>query len=292
MRYKITHTTGYNYSAPASLSQNELFLRPRSTAFQTVNESIIAIKPDPQYRHRRTDYFGNTVDVFMIQHPHNKLDVTATSIVETSQPVIPVYENTLVWEEVARRLAVRNQQSDLEASQFVFASPMITISAGALSYAKPSFIPGKPILACAAHLMHRIFTEYLYDKSACNVDTPVELILANRKGVCQDFAHLAISCLRSLGLAARYVSGYLETIPPPGKPKVFGADASHAWVSIYIPDVGWVDFDPTNDQMANERYITLAWGRDYGDIAPVKGVVMGGGTHRLSVLVDVSAQQK
>ena len=140
--------------------------------------------------------------------------------------------------------------------------------------------------------MRRIFTEYLYDKTASNVDTTVELILANRKGVCQDFAHLAISCLRSLGLAARYVSGYLETIPAPGKPKLVGADASHAWVSIFIPDLGWVDFDPTNNQFAGERYITLAWGRDYGDVAPVKGVVMGGGVHRLSVTVDVSAQDR
>ena len=138
--------------------------------------------------------------------------------------------------------------------------------------------------------MRRIFTDYLYDKSASNVDTSVELILANRKGVCQDFAHLAISCLRSHGLAARYVSGYLETIPAPGKPKLVGADASHAWVSIFVPDIGWVDFDPTNNQFAGERYITLAWGRDYGDVAPVKGVVMGGGVHRLSVTVDVSAQ--
>jgi transglutaminase-like putative cysteine protease len=290
MRYKITHKTGYNYSAPASLSQNELFLRPRSTAFQNAAESIIAIKPDPQYRHRRTDYFGNTVDVFMVQHPHTTLEVTATSIVETSPPAIPPPESTMTWEEVVRRLTFRSQHADLEASQFIFASPMVALSAGTLSYAMPSFPSGKPILAGAADLMNRIFTEYLYDKSASTVDTPVEIVLENRKGVCQDFAHLAISCLRSLGLAARYVSGYLETIPPPGKQKVFGADASHAWVSIYIPDTGWVDFDPTNNQMANERYITLAWGRDYADVAPVKGVVMGGGTHRLSVTVDVSAQ--
>jgi transglutaminase-like putative cysteine protease len=148
-----------------------------------------------------------------------------------------------------------------------------------------------PVLAGAADLMRRIFSEFLYDKTASNVDTTVEAVLNNRKGVCQDFAHLAISCLRSLGLSARYVSGYLETVPPPGKEKVFGADASHAWVSVYVPDIGWVDLDPTNNQLVNERYITLAWGRDYGDIAPVKGVVMGGGTHRLSVMVDVAAEK-
>ena len=139
-------------------------------------------------------------------------------------------------------------------------------------------------------LMQRIFTEFTYDKSATNVDTPVESVLADRKGVCQDFAHLAIGCLRSLGLAARYVSGYLETQPPPGKAKLIGADASHAWLSLFVPDEGWVDLDPTNNLIPGEKHITLAWGRDYGDVTPVKGVVMGGGSHTLSVMVDVVAQ--
>jgi transglutaminase-like putative cysteine protease len=282
MRYIIVHKTGYNYSAPASLSQNELLLQPRQTPVQSVVESAISIAPEPQYRHRRTDYFGNTVDVFMIQHPHNKLEVVARSIVDTVIPGIPRADITLPWEQAAERVAGRNRPADLEASQFVFASPMISLGAQPLSYALPSFPPGVPVLAGAADLMRRIFSEFVYDKTASNVDTTVEAVLNNRKGVCQDFAHLAISCLRSLGLSARYVSGYLETVPPPGKEKVFGADASHAWVSVYVPDIGWVDLDPTNNQLVNERYITLAWGRDYGDIAPVKGVVMGGGTHRLS----------
>jgi transglutaminase-like putative cysteine protease len=292
MRYQVTHTTGYKYSASASLSQNELFLSPRVTACQNIIENSLSIMPEPQYRHRRTDYFGNTVDVFMVQHPHNELAVSATSIVETSQPAPPPPASTAVWEEVARRLARRTQPADLEACQFVFASPMVTVGPSSLSYAEPSFPPGTPVLAGAVNLMYRIFTEYLYDKTASNVETTVELVLANKKGVCQDFAHLAISCLRSLGLAARYVSGYLETMPKPGEPKLVGADASHAWLSIFIPDYGWVDFDPTNNQMANENYITLAWGRDYGDVAPVKGVVMGGGVHRLSVSVDVATQKK
>ncbi len=291
MRYIIVHKTGYNYSAPASLSQNELLLQPRQTPVQSVVESAISIAPEPQYRHRRTDYFGNTVDVFMIQHPHNKLEVVARSIVDTVIPGIPRADITLPWEQAAARVAGRNHPADLEASQFVFASPMISLGAQPLSYALPSFPPGVPVLAGAADLMRRIFSEFVYDKTASNVDTTVEAVLNNRKGVCQDFAHLAISCLRSLGLSARYVSGYLETVPPPGKEKVFGADASHAWVSVYVPDIGWVDLDPTNNQLVNERYITLAWGRDYGDIAPVKGVVMGGGTHRLSVMVDVAAEK-
>lgn len=292
MRYKITHKTGYNYSAPASLSQNELFLHPLVTTTQKVIECQLSIEPEPQYRHRRTDYFGNTVDVFMIQHPHNALAVSAISVVETNNPVTPVPADTLPCEEVVRRLTLHKLPADLEASQFIYASPLITVNRETSTYARPSFSAGTPVLSGAVDLMTRIFTEFSYDKTASTVDTTVEEVLKKRKGVCQDFAHLAISCLRSMGLAARYVSGYLETIPPPGKPKLVGADASHAWVSVYIPDIGWVDFDPTNNLLANESYVTLAWGRDYGDVAPVKGVVMGGGTHRLSVTVDVTAQNK
>ena len=187
-------------------------------------------------------------------------------------------------------MAVHDGPAALEALQFVFASPMIAVNADALTYARPSFPPGKPVLAGAVDLIRRIFTEFTYDKSATTVDTAVDQVLANRKGVCQDFAHLAISCLRALGLSARYVSGYMETAPPPGKPKLIGADASHAWISLFVPDTGWVDLDPTNNLIAGEKYITVAWGRDYGDVTPVKGVVMGGGVHQLSVMVDVKAQ--
>ncbi len=291
MKYRITHTTGYKYSAPASLSQNELFLRPRITPSQKVLEYTLSISPEPQYRHSRIDYFGNAVDVFMVQHPHNELAVSAISSVETSNPVVPSPEHTITWEMVTSRLASPSTAADLEASQFTYASPLVTIIPEALGYGRLSFAAGTPVLVGALDLMRRIFTEFAYDKSASTVDTTVEQVLKNRKGVCQDFAHLAISCLRSLGLAARYVSGYLETFPPPGKPKMVGSDASHAWVSIFIPDSGWVDFDPTNNLLANESYVTLAWGRDYGDVAPVKGVVMGGGTHLLSVTVDVAAQR-
>ena len=186
-------------------------------------------------------------------------------------------------------MVTHRQPEELEASQFVFASPLITINPAVLAYARPSFPPGTPVLAGAVDLMRRIFTEFTYDKSASTVDTSVAQVLASRKGVCQDFSHLAIACLRSLGLAARYVSGYLETQPPPGKPKMVGADASHAWVSVFVPEVGWIDFDPTNNMLVGESHITLAWGRDYSDVAPVKGVVMGGGVHTLSVVVDVAA---
>jgi transglutaminase-like putative cysteine protease len=289
MKYSIVHKTAYRYSEPASLSQNELLLQPRKTDTQRVIQSRLAIIPEPQYLHCRTDYFGNIAHVFMVQQPHNELAMTAVSRVETATPVTPEPEDTPCWETAVRRLAARNHPAELEACQFVFASPLITVNPAAMAYARPSFPPDVPVLAGAVDLMRRIFTEFTYDTSATNVDTCVDQVLASRKGVCQDFAHLAISCLRALGLAARYVSGYLETAPPPGKPKLVGADASHAWISLFVPDAGWVDLDPTNNRIAGETHITLAWGRDFGDVTPVKGVVMGGGVHTLSVMVDVTA---
>ena len=289
MKYTVSHTTGYTYSEPASLSQNELFLYPRTTACQRVLQHTLTIVPEPQYRHKRTDYFGNTVELFMLQHPHNKLEVSATSVVQTIGPITPDPDQTPPWEDVARRLATNHQPGDFEALPYMFASPLVSLGPEVEAYAKTSFAPGAPLLTAALDLMQRIFTEFAYDKTASTIDTTVEQVLENRKGVCQDFAHLAISCLRSLGLAARYVSGYLETIPAPGKTKLIGSDASHAWVSVFVPDVGWIDFDPTNNVVIDQSHITLAWGRDYGDVAPVKGVVMGGGTHRLSVSVDVTA---
>lgn len=290
MIYRVTHNTGYKYSVPASLSQNELFLAPRNTPSQEVLESRLQIEPKPQYLHRRTDYFGNSAHVFMVQHPHNELAITAINLVKTEKPVTPTPELTMPWETVVKRLSEHEDAVELDAQQFTFASPLVPLLPESLSYAQQSFLPGTPVLMSAIDLIRRVFTEFTYDKLASNVETPVNQALANKKGVCQDFALVAISCLRTLGLAARYVSGYLETIPPPGKKKLIGSDASHAWISIFIPDFGWVDLDPTNNLVANETYITVAWGRDYGDVSPVKGVVMGGGAHNLSVTVDVAAQ--
>ena len=291
MKYRVTHTTAYRYSEPASLSQNELYLTPRSSNRQQVLQSQVTFVPQPQYLHRRIDYFGNIAHVLMIEQPHAELSITATSIVRTgrSLPVEP--EASLPWEEVVRRLRKHPFPEDLDAYQFSFASPMVLITTEILAYARGSFPPGIPVLEGAMDLMGRIFTEFAYDKDASTVDTPVDQVLANRRGVCQDFSHLAIACFRSLGLAARYVSGYLETLPPPGKAKMVGADASHAWVSVYVPDEGWIDLDPTNNILPGEMHITVAWGRDYSDVAPVKGVVMGGGLHSLSVEVDVARME-
>jgi transglutaminase-like putative cysteine protease len=226
----------------------------------------------------------------MVHQPHEALALTATSVVSTTRPAITEPADTAPWETVVQRLSAHENLQGLDAYQFVFASPFIPVTAAARAYAQPSFPPGVPVLAGAVDLIKRIYTEFTYDKTATTVDTAVDQVLENRKGVCQDFAHVAISCLRTMGLSARYVSGYMETMPPPGKPKLIGADATHAWLALFVPDTGWVDLDPTNNLIPGERHITLAWGRDYGDVTPVKGVVMGGGVHTMSVTVDVSAQ--
>jgi len=288
MRYRVSHTTSYKYSEPASLSQNELYLQPRETPGQHITDSRFDISPEPIYHRLREDYFGNTVRVIMIQHPHETLTVTAVSTVATTTIAAPSPQSTPPWEHVAERLLLHRNPADLDACQFRFASPLTRLTPAIENYARLFFPPACTVLQGALELTNRIFHDFTYDKEATTIDTPVEEVLTARKGVCQDFAHLAISCLRSLGLAARYVSGYLETQPPPGKPKLTGADASHAWLSLYIPDTGWVDLDPTNNLIPGEQHITLAWGRDYGDVTPVKGVVMGGGSHSMAVTVDVS----
>ncbi len=290
MKYRIIHKTVYRYSEPASLSQNELILSPRTTDTQRVTRHHLAISPEPQYENCRTDFFGNTVQMFMIQHPHDELTMIAESHVETPGEGQVDVLSSPSWEEVAEQLATHSRPADLDAYQFVFESPMIDLDGTVNDYTRPSFPPGRSIMEGALDLMGRIFSEFTYDKNATTIDTRIAQVLESRKGVCQDFAHLAIGCLRSIGLAARYVSGYLETLPPQGKPKLVGADASHAWLSLYVPDQGWVDLDPTNNLIPGNRHITLAWGRDYGDVTPVKGVVMGGGMHTLSVMVDVSPQ--
>lgn len=290
MNYRIVHKTAYRYSEPASLSQNELILQPRETPTQKVDRSRLEIVPEPHYLSDRTDYFGNNVQVFMVQHSHSDLTMVADSQVQSLPCAILPPKQTPPWESVVQRLAAHVQPQELEAYQFVFASPMVAVNASVRKYAEVSFPPNRPVLEGAVHLMERIFSEFTYDKTATTVDTRVDQVLNRKKGVCQDFAHLAIGCLRSLGLAVRYVSGYLETLPPPGKPKLVGSDASHAWFSLFVPERGWVDLDPTNNLLPGETYVTLAWGRDYGDVTPVKGVVMGGGVHTLSVTVDVSSQ--
>lgn len=288
MKYRIEHITEYAYSEPASLSHNEVFLQIRNTPSQQVTEYGIEITPAPPKIIERVDYFGNVCRTFMIQQPHQKMTIHSKCAVETFKRSDIDPTTTSDWQQTAKQLAAPVTEEQLEASQYIYKSPLTVIDTEVTAYASPSFPPGRPVLEGALELMTRIFTDFTYDKTATTVDTSVLQVLRKRRGVCQDFAHLCISALRGLGLAARYVSGYLETLPPPGKKKLVGTDASHAWLSVYTPECGWVDLDPTNNMMPKEQHVIIGWGRDYGDVTPVKGVVMGGGIHQLSVSVDMN----
>lgn len=235
----------------------------------------------------RFDFFDNRVVYFAVQDIHKQLEVQVKTRVEVQQRPFSESSPALPWEETLQRLHQDPDPEIIEARQFVLPSPFIPLTQPLYDYANASFAPGRPVLEAVRALTQRIHQEFTYDPHFTTVATPVSEVLENRRGVCQDFAHFGIGCLRSLGLAARYVSGYLETVPPPGQPRLVGADASHAWFAVYLPGEGWAEFDPTNDCMASEKHITLAWGRDYGDVAPLKGVMSGGGSHTLTVAVDV-----
>lgn len=288
MNYRVIHTTEYEYSGLVGLCHNEARLKPRSLPHQTCINSYITISPQPVDFHEREDFFGNTVSYFSIQQPHERLRITCRSEVSISAERNIISDNANVpWETVVERLQMDRSPDTLDALQYCMDSPMVESNAELADYAQQSFQPGVPILQAVQELMQRIFSDFTYDPEFSNIATPLTEVLEHRRGVCQDFAHLAIACIRSRGLAARYVSGYIETIPPEGKEKLVGADASHAWFSVYLPDVGWVDFDPTNNQMPMDRHITVAWGRDFNDVSPLKGIAFGGGSHKLDVSVDV-----
>lgn len=287
MKYRISHITRYQYSDNASLSHNEFFLTPRNTTGQDCLESRITLSPLPSALSHRKDYFGNTATTTTIQTPHNILEISALSQVSLNPKHRIAPGQTPPWEQVKETVWLHRTPDDLDAFQFVFASPMIPVDERFAAWAGDLFAPGIPILQAALALTDRIYTEFKYDSQATTTTTPVATTFDIKQGVCQDFAHIAIACLRALGLPARYVSGYLHTLPPPGKPRLIGADASHAWLAIYIPGFGWVDLDPTNNIIPGDQHLTLAWGRDYSDVTPVKGTVLGGGQHVLSVAVDV-----
>jgi transglutaminase-like putative cysteine protease len=284
MLYSVTHTTTYTYTDPVSLCHNLVHLRPRVAPRQTCIDTELLVMPEPRAMVRQHDYFGNPVSLFTIQEPHKKLEITARHRIEITGPTIEI-AGRMSWEET--RDALHLNRTHLDGLQFVFDSHYVKQSAKLLEYAAPSFAPGRPLLDAAADLTSRIHRDFRYDAKATTLATPLADVLAQRRGVCQDFAHLAIGCLRSLGLAARYVSGYLQTNVPEGKERLIGADASHAWLSVYCPDVGWVDFDPTNNMTPSERHITIAWGRDYDDVSPIKGIILGGGSHTMTIAVDV-----
>lgn len=289
MRYRVTHTTEFIYEARVGLCYNEARLLPRDLPQQSVQTSGLQIEPMPHDYYERFDYFGNRTAYFSIQQPHDQLSVTAHSEVDTSATIPEETAGRLSWEMARERLRNVRSAEILDASQFVLDSPTVVVNELILNYALPSFTPGRPLIEAVHDLMQRIFHEFNYDPEFSTIATPLKDVLEHRSGVCQDFAHLAIGCLRSMGLAARYVSGYIETEPPPGEERLVGADASHAWFSAFLPEHGWLDFDPTNNQLPGDRHITVAWGRDFADVTPLKGVAFGSGEHELKVAVDVLA---
>ena len=283
MRLHVVHETHYAYTAPVALSQQLLHLTPRALPWQACREHHLQIQPAPGERTERDDYFGNPTTQFLIAAPHESLLVRAESTLD----VAPREQAALArphgaWESV--REAARR-----DASEFLYESPSVETSRDLADYAAKSFARSRPVLEAAMDFSGRIHRDFQFDRKATSVSTPLREVMKRRRGVCQDFAHLMIGGLRALGLPARYVSGYLLTDPPPGRPRLIGADASHAWVSVYCgKEVGWVDLDPTNDCVVDDEHVTLAWGRDFSDVTPMRGVILGGGEQALEVRVTVS----
>ena len=281
MNLRAHHTTTYLYSDSVSVCHTEVHLTPRSARNQHLVEHQLSIIPEPGQTFPRKDYFGNDVTFFCIHEPHRSLTITASSLVEI-EGTLPLEPSlTPAWEQARGEVWRNTERHAMEEYQFVFESPRISLRPQFAAYAAPSFTRERPLLDAAMDLCHRVYREFKYDTRATTVSTPVEQVFQSRRGVCQDFAHFTIACLRSLGLAARYVSGYLRSR------SLIGGEASHAWVSVFCPGFGWLDFDPTNDVLVNGNHITLSWGRDYSDVPPVQGVALGGGEHVINVSVNV-----
>jgi transglutaminase-like putative cysteine protease len=287
MTYRIVHKTTYKYQHSVSFGTHLAYLTPRSKPHHACTAHDLLVTPTPLEMIERLDYFGNLVTFFTIQEPSNELKIEARSRVIVDGPSVKWPESTQAWEEVARSLPADLSPDGLDAYQFVFESPRVAPGPEFAAYASPSFPPGRALTEALLNLTGRIHNDFRFDSKATDVRTSPAEVLRTRRGVCQDFAHLEVACLRSLGLAARYVSGYVRTYPPPGRPRLIGADASHAWASVYYPRAGWLDVDPTNNIIPSESHVTLAWGRDYGDVSPLRGVILGGRDHKLQVGVDM-----
>jgi transglutaminase-like putative cysteine protease len=288
MKYHITHLTHYHYAEPVSISHSIAHLKPRRTERQRLGYCDLVVEPLPSSRFERIDYFGNEAVYFSIQAPHQTLNVISRTEVEVSPSPPPDLAQDRPW-ELVRDEIWSGRHKNLEAFEYTLDSPGVRSSSDLREYAAESFKPGCGLVAGALDLMIRIFHDFTFDTSTTTISTPLSEVLAARRGVCQDFAHLGVGCLRSLGLPARYVSGYLRTIPPAGKPRLVGADASHAWLSLFVPFSGWLDLDPTNNQVVSDDHITLAWGRDYSEVSPIRGVILGGRGQSVSIAVDVEA---
>ncbi len=288
-RYQVTHRTEYRYASQVTSSYGQTCLLPRDLRGQRCVEAALTIDPAPSDQRERTDFFGNRRSFFTVSQPHDVLTITGSSIVDVTadRGALPL-DTGEPWEQIRDRCRTLSGAVGADARHHLLDSASAPTAPVSLAYAETSFVPGRPVVDAVADLSSRIHADFDFDRNATDVTSTIDDLFEARGGVCQDFAHLLVSCLRSIGLPGRYVSGYLETVPPPGKTKLTGADVSHAWASVLLPDVGWIDIDPTNDQFVDDRYVTVAWGRDYRDVPPVKGVVYtSGGRTQLKVSVDV-----
>lgn len=287
MRYRIVHRTVYEYDEPVTVSHHAARLEPRRLAGQQTEEFRLVITPEPAVSKARDDYFGNRVCFFSIQEIHRRLEITASSLVDLGVSRMPELSLSPPWEKVAALFRDPVSPDLVDAYQFCFDSPLLAGSTELAAYGRESFPAGTPLLAGLRDLNRRIHDDFTYDPVATTIVTPLEEVLRTRRGVCQDFAHLAIGAVRGLGLPARYVSGYLRTRPPEGAAPLVGTDASHAWFAVYCPGADWVEFDPTNNLMPGDEHVSLAVGRDFSDVSPVSGVITGGGAHEVHVAVNV-----
>jgi transglutaminase-like putative cysteine protease len=291
MLLHVIHETRYDYAPAVKTAQHMAHLKPAHGPHQRLLRHGLTVDPTPATQSEAIDVYGNTRAFFSLPARHTRLTVVADSLVETSSPPVP--QSKLSWEEVRERMRYHRGAAYDPAAEFVFTSPYVPRHEDFIAYARPSFDAGRPLVDAAAELMERIHHDFEYETEATDVSTPALEAMALRKGVCQDFAHVMLACLRSLGLPARYVSGYLLTHPPAGQPRLVGSDASHAWVSVYLPGPRaatghWIDLDPTNNRASGEDYVTVASGRDYSDVSPLRGVLHGGANHQLHVAVTVT----
>lgn len=289
MRYRLRHTTSYTYSWAVDISYHLLHLALPELPRQRVHACSVTTNPNSGRLAAQVDHFGNRVAYMTVNAPHTRFDVELRAEVEVDAFVAPDPLATPAWEDLRDRLAGDGFPEPVSESEFVHASPFVVADDEAMAYAAESFTPGRPVLAAATDLTARIFRDFRYDATATEIFTPIATVMRKRAGVCQDFAHLQIAMLRGLGLAARYVSGYIRTVKPGDRGDgLRGADASHAWLSVWCgPEHGWIDLDPTNNLICSDEHVTLALGRDYGDISPIRGVVLGGGPHRIGVAVEL-----
>lgn len=287
MIYDVSHRTAYRYQNAVTQSQHLVHLAPRPFDHQIIHRHSLLVEPAPNARSDGADYFGNPISILEIDEDHLEFVMHARSCVEVKpRPAIDLDAN-MASDVLRDSIRQPREGTDLDAAQYAVPSPFTATSKAVIDYAAQSFVAGRPALRAAWDLTSRIFDEFTFDNEATDVSTPVDRVLSERRGVCQDFAHVALACCRAFGVPARYVSGYLLTRPPAGQEKLQGSDASHAWFAVWTPETGWVEFDPTNKVMPDQEHVAFAVGRDYRDIAPIGGILLGGGEHTVDVAVDV-----